>query len=175
MQDDYLQHYGIKGMHWGIRRFQNADGSLTSAGKKRYGSGEGTGSERKERIIDGRKIAKGAVMAASIAGAAYLYSKNRTAVNAVIKKMAKNTATNFVKGAKEGLEAAPYKMGKAIMEGTAYIAGSYAISKAIGAQRQEESIKSYNAYNKKNKIGKVTPAEEFFKGYGDGWDDDDDD
>ena len=32
----YLQHHGIKGMHWGIRRFQNADGSLTSAGRKRY-------------------------------------------------------------------------------------------------------------------------------------------
>lgn len=34
--NDYLEHYGIKGMHWGIRRFQNADGSLTPAGKKRY-------------------------------------------------------------------------------------------------------------------------------------------
>ena len=32
-----LYHHGIKGMRWGIRRFQNKDGSLTSAGKKRYG------------------------------------------------------------------------------------------------------------------------------------------
>ena len=32
----YLQHYGILGMHWGVRRYQNADGSLTAAGKKRY-------------------------------------------------------------------------------------------------------------------------------------------
>ena len=32
-----LYHYGIKGMHWGVRRFQNADGSLTAAGIKRYG------------------------------------------------------------------------------------------------------------------------------------------
>lgn len=31
-----LTHYGIKGMRWGIRRFQNKDGSLTPAGKKRY-------------------------------------------------------------------------------------------------------------------------------------------
>lgn len=35
--NDYLEHHGIKGMHWGIRRFQNTDGSLTGAGKKRYG------------------------------------------------------------------------------------------------------------------------------------------
>lgn len=34
---DYLEHHGIKGMHWGIRRFQNTDGSLTGAGRKRYG------------------------------------------------------------------------------------------------------------------------------------------
>lgn len=31
----YLEHHGIKGMHWGVRRFQREDGSLTSAGKKR--------------------------------------------------------------------------------------------------------------------------------------------
>lgn len=31
-----LYHHGIKGMKWGVRRFQRKDGSLTSAGKKRY-------------------------------------------------------------------------------------------------------------------------------------------
>lgn len=31
-----LSHHGILGMKWGVRRFQNADGSLTDAGKKRY-------------------------------------------------------------------------------------------------------------------------------------------
>lgn len=33
---DELMHYGVKGMRWGVRRYQNADGTLTSAGKKRY-------------------------------------------------------------------------------------------------------------------------------------------
>ena len=32
----YLFHHGIKGQRWGVRRYQNKDGSLTSAGKKRY-------------------------------------------------------------------------------------------------------------------------------------------
>ena len=32
----YLAHHGIKGQKWGVRRFQNEDGSLTNAGKVRY-------------------------------------------------------------------------------------------------------------------------------------------
>lgn len=31
---DDIYHYGIKGQRWGIRRYQNKDGSLTAAGKK---------------------------------------------------------------------------------------------------------------------------------------------
>ena len=33
-----LQHHGILGQKWGVRRFQNADGSLTAEGKSRYKS-----------------------------------------------------------------------------------------------------------------------------------------
>lgn len=35
MENSELKHWGIKGMKWGIRRYQNKDGSLTRAGKKR--------------------------------------------------------------------------------------------------------------------------------------------
>lgn len=41
MEGDVLYHHGIKGQKWGIRRFQNKDGSLTAAGRKRRGEGDG--------------------------------------------------------------------------------------------------------------------------------------
>ena len=34
--NQYLAHFGIFGMKWGVRRYQNEDGSLTEEGKKRY-------------------------------------------------------------------------------------------------------------------------------------------
>jgi len=37
MVENYLMHYGVKGMKWGIRNYQNADGSLTPLGKQHYG------------------------------------------------------------------------------------------------------------------------------------------
>ena len=35
-EDDTLEHFGVLGMKWGIRRYQNKDGSLTQAGKRKY-------------------------------------------------------------------------------------------------------------------------------------------
>ncbi len=39
MNENELKHWGILNMKWGIRRFQNPDGSLTEEGRKRYGVG----------------------------------------------------------------------------------------------------------------------------------------
>lgn len=49
-----IYHSGVKGMKWGVRRYQNADGSLTAAGKKRRSLGELI---RDHRIVKKRKAA----------------------------------------------------------------------------------------------------------------------
>lgn len=54
---DYLCHWGIKGMKWGVRRYQNKDGSLTPEGKKRY-SEEGNSGETSKPSSSGKSTQK---------------------------------------------------------------------------------------------------------------------
>ena len=55
--DGELYHWGIKGMKWGFRRYQNKDGSLTPAGKKKYAKEMAKIKER-EAEIKGREKAR---------------------------------------------------------------------------------------------------------------------
>lgn len=83
---DYLSHHGILGMKWGIRRYQNDDGTLTAVGKKRYGNAETEFSElnaaRKEY-----EQSKDYYMKKTVAG--LLYNRKATdRLNKSVKRLA---------------------------------------------------------------------------------------
>ena len=54
MTSHELYHHGILGMRWGVRRYQNKDGSLTELGKKRYGNNGLTYSRSDNVFISGK-------------------------------------------------------------------------------------------------------------------------
>lgn len=73
-----LYHYGIKGMKWGVRRFQNKDGSYTSVGKTRRSKQQGQqiDDEKPRRLTERQKKAI-AVGAAAVAAGLAIYGVHR--------------------------------------------------------------------------------------------------
>ena len=58
MSNTELYHHGVKGQRWGIRRYQNKDGSLTTYGKKRYAKELAKLEAEKKRIRQQEQTAK---------------------------------------------------------------------------------------------------------------------
>ena len=58
LDDNFLEHYQIKGAKHGIRRFQNYDGSLTPAGRERYGIGPAREAKKEKAVAKAAKKAE---------------------------------------------------------------------------------------------------------------------
>ncbi len=161
---DQLEHHGIRGQKWGVRRFQRADGTRTPAGKRREqesSSGDAqNGSSKKS--IDTDKLKKAAAITAGVAVTAALVAHpasrqalakyGSTAISALPGAMAKvGGATG--KGAakvvnKVGERAS--KMGDAMIDAALVSVGGIAISK-LG----EKLATDENASEKEKNIKKV--------------------
>jgi hypothetical protein len=191
MEYNEIYHAGVKGMKWGVRRYQNKDGSLTPAGKKRYGNSSDAGgektrsanSERNKQIA--KRVATAAIMTATVATAAALYAKNPKAVNDVVSKIGKTTVSGLKKGSakavdagkryvkealhgakkgfEEGVSEAPKKAVKAAITGMTMMAAKRMLDSTVG---KEEAARIFQANNSKK-------ISSFWKVSGEDKDDDD--
>lgn len=178
--DSYLQHHGIKGMHWGIRRYRNSDGTLTEAGKSRY-SGDaktsGLSPERKQQLAKGAKLAAG--FAVGVAAGYAISKSNPAALNKLISngsKFVANHKDDVVSGLKTAGKAvgdrakkAAIKAGNAAIDAAMLSVGTIVISKLTkkfeakeGDSEQQKmakkvaldsSVAAVNSFTKASKSG----------------------
>lgn len=80
-----LKHHGIKGMHWGVRRYQNPDGTLTSAGRKRQSARDNYITRAENSIKNSKKALSKAENEKKLSDK-QLYDKNKKTADSLIKE-----------------------------------------------------------------------------------------
>ena len=173
----YLSHHGIKGQKWGVRRYQNEDGTLTEEGKIRK--------NRNRKLLIGSAIAITALSAAAVisnykskkskgdripdefirslydrgimerkkveTGKSYLNSLIANAGKGALEGF-KATPESLRVGVREGIKGAveggPKKLIKVVGTGATLIAGKKVLDRAIGEKKANEIYKYGKAKEK---------------------------
>lgn len=146
-----LKHHGILGQKWGIRRFQNSDGTYTEAGKKRrrlsvketFSNASNTISNTVSRNKDTiNKIAKIAAITAVAGLSVYAISKNKEKTAELLKSVGSKSV--------KALSASAERVGNAMIDAALMSIGGVAISKLAEKLPTDDSVDE--ATRNKNKI-----------------------
>lgn len=161
--EDYIEHHGIRGQKWGIRRFQNPDGTRTAAGKRRERENYDDSSNSSARAQnDHSNLKKGLAIAGTMAlGAALIANPSSRNVITKYGKMAVDNLPGAMAkaGAKVGKGAAKLtnkvaeratKVGDAMIDAALISIGGIAVSKVN--QRFADSENATEAERNKNQI-----------------------
>ena len=115
--EDHLEHHGIKGQRWGVRRFQRADGTRTAAGKRRERENYDDSSNSSARAQnDHSNLKKGLAIAGTMALGAAL----------IANPSSRNVITKYGKMAVDNLPGAMGKVGAKVGKGAAKVGNKVA-------------------------------------------------
>lgn len=135
MDSTYLVHHGIKGMRWGVRRYQNPDGSLTPEGLLRYRNKQ----ESKEYEL--RKYA-------------YKLGGQKTSIGRYLGKRAEESYDNYRKAGEEYSKIESKNVHNVTDEMISNFAKANGISKEAAKRRAEYAMEDYRKAEKSDVIKK---------------------
>lgn len=132
MGETYLEHHGIKGMKWGVRRYQNYDGSYTQKGLERYRKAEAKYDDASARLKKAQESGDTAGMSKA--------RSDRGLAKAEMEKQYRQL--KYDKRADKGKEL--YKQGKTITE----ISAKNRVFELLGSAGGYALYKAYQSYGK---------------------------
>lgn len=127
--NDELYHHGILGQKWGVRRFQNADGTYTAAGKKRYEIDE-----------SGRKSSAGKRREKGDREANYYATKAKTHYDEASRKSSKEYQTDFAAQRRDRIKNAPSDVGLGLLTGVYRLRGNSAATDYWKGEKYEKKL-----------------------------------